>query len=312
MDAGRVNQVSVASWRVQLVKKPLLSQIGWAAVFLAPNFILVMLFTFIPALGGLALSTAEWDVFSAPKYVAAENYVDLVDDDDFWIALRNTIVYTFTTVPVGIALSLVLAIVLNEKLPGTLIFRTIFFIPVIMSGVLVSHTWQWLFNADYGPVNYFLWQIGIEGPRWLNDPRWSLAAVVIVTIWKSLGFNMIILLAALQDVPRTFYDAAKIDGAGSWAEFRHVTLPMIAAPMFFAVVISLINSFQVFDIVYLMTNGGGPGRSSLVMVQYIYEIAFEYFEMGYASAIATVFFAIILFFTAVQWYSRRRWVYSEE
>ena len=155
-------------------------------------------------------------------------------------------------------------------------------------------------------VNHFLAQIGVEGPRWLNDPRWSLVAVVIVTIWKSLGFNMIILLAGLQDVPRTFYDAAKIDGdAGSWTEFRHVTLPMIAAPMFFAVVTSMINSFQVFDIVYLMTNGGGPGRSSLVMVQYIYENAFQYFDMGYASAIATVFFAIILFFTAVQWFSRR-------
>ena len=302
----------VAHSRSQSQRNTLLKQLGWAAVFLAPNFILVMLFTFIPAAGGLALSTAEWDVFSEPKFVGAENYVDLVDDDDFWIALRNTIVYTFTTVPVSIVLSLVLAIVLNEKLPGTLFFRTIFFIPVIMSGVLVSHTWQWLFNADYGPLNYFLWQIGIQGPRWLNDPRWSLVAVVIVTIWKSLGFNMIILLAGLQDVPRTFYDAAKIDGAGSWAEFRHVTLPMIAAPMFFAVVISIINSFQVFDIVYLMTNGGGPGRSSLVMVQYIYEIAFEYFEMGYASAIATVFFAIILFFTAAQWFSRRRWVYSEE
>jgi len=307
-----LNELGAARLQSRFRRQTLLNQIGWASLFLAPNFILVMLFTFIPAIGGLALSTAEWDVFSAPKFVAAENYGDLVDDDDFWIALRNTIVYTFTTVPVGIALSLILAIVLNQKLPGTLIFRTIFFIPVIMSGVLVSHTWQWLFNADYGPVNYLLWQIGIEGPRWLNDPRWSLVAVVIVTIWKSLGFNMIILLAGLQDVPRTYYDAAKIDGAGSWAEFRHVTLPMIAAPMFFAVVISLINSFQVFDIVYLMTNGGGPGRPSLVMVQYIYEIAFEYFEMGYASAIATVFFAIILFFTAVQWYSRRRWVYSEE
>ncbi len=271
-----------------------------------------MLFTFIPAAGGLALSTAEWDVFSEPEFAGLENYVDLIDDDDFWTALRNTVVYTVTTVPVSIVLSLVLAIVLNQKLPGTLIFRTIFFIPVIMSGVLVSHTWQWLFNADYGPANYFLWQIGIQGPRWLNDPRWWLAAVVIVTIWKNLGFNLIILLAALQDVPRTFYDAAKIDGAGGWAEFRHVTLPMIAAPMFFAVVISMINSFQVFDLVYLMTNGGGPGRSSLVMVQYICENAFEYFEMGYASAIATVFFAIILFFTAAQWFSRRRWVYSEE
>ena len=190
----------------------LLKQLGWATVFLAPNFILVMLFTFIPALGGVALSTAEWDVFSEPKFVGVENYVDLIDDDDFWIALRNTVVYTVTTVPISVILSLALAIVLNQKLPGTLIFRTIFFIPVIMSGVLVSHTWQWLFNADYGPVNHFLAQIGVEGPRWLNDPRWSLVAVVIVTIWKSLGFNMIILLAGLQDVPRTFYDAAKIDG----------------------------------------------------------------------------------------------------
>ncbi len=170
--------------------------------------------------------------------------------------------------------------------------------------MLASHTWQWLFNAGYGPVNYFLWQIGIQGPRWLNDPRWSLLAVVIVTIWKSLGFKMIILLTALQDVPRSFYDAARLD-EGGWAEFRRVTLPMIAAPMFFAVVISMINSFQVFDIVYLMTYGG-PGRSSLVMVLYIYENAFQYFDMGYASAIARVFFAIILCFTAAQRFSRRR------
>ena len=259
MKAGGVIQARAVRLRNLYGRKTLLNQSGWAGLFLAPNFILVMLFTFIPALGGLALSTAEWDVFSAPKFVGMENYVDLVDDDDFWIALRNTVVYTVTTVPVSIILSLALAIVLNQRLPGTLVFRTIFFIPVIMSGVLVSHTWQWLFNADYGPLNYFLWQIGIAGPRWLTDPRWSLVAVVIVTIWKSLGFNMIILLAALQDVPQTFYDAAKIDGAGNWAEFRHVTLPMIAAPMFFAVVISMINSFQVFDIVYLMTNGGGTG-----------------------------------------------------
>lgn len=150
-----MNEVGAARLQSQSGRQTLLNQIGWASLSPAPNFILLMLFTFIPAVGGLALSTAEWDVFSAPKFVAAENYVDLVDDD-FWIALRNTIVYTFTTVPAGIVLSLVLAIVLNRKLPGTLIFRTIFFIPVIMSGVLVSHTWQWLFNADYGPVNYLL------------------------------------------------------------------------------------------------------------------------------------------------------------
>ena len=161
-DIRSTNRVDAARLRSRFHRKTLLKQIGWASVFLAPNFILVMLFTFIPAVGGLALSTAERDVFSEPEFVGLENYVDLIDDDDFWIALRNTVVHTVTTVPVSIVLSLVLAIVLNKKLPGTLIFRTIFFIPVIMSGVLVSHTWQWLFNADYGPVNYFLW---------LNDPR---------------------------------------------------------------------------------------------------------------------------------------------
>lgn len=288
-----------------------LRQFGWAALFLAPNLILVTVFTFIPAIGSLALSLTQWDVFSPPQFIGLGNYRELLGDSNFWIALRNTFIYAFATVPIGMIGSLLLALILNQGLRGTLVFRTIFFIPVIMSGVLVSLTWLWLFNADYGPLNYGLAQIGVQGPDWLNDPRWALVAVIGVAIWKSLGFNMVIFLAALQDVPQSYYEAARIDGSGVWAEFRHITLPLISPAMFFALLISLMGAFEVFDLVYLLTKGG-PGRSSSVIVQYIYENAFKYFNTGYASSVAAVFFAIVLAFTYFQWSLRRRWVFGEE
>ena len=301
--SGRLDYLSV--------HKKTLQQLGWAGLFLAPNLILVAVFTFIPAAGSLALSLAEWDVFSPPRFIGLDNYIKLLGDSSFWTATRNTFIYTMVTVPIVLAGSLLLALVLNKRLVGTLAFRTIFFIPVIMSGVLVSLTWLWLFNADYGPINYALAQIGIQGPDWLHDPRWALVSIMVVTIWKSLGFTMVIFLAALQDVPQSYYEAARIDGAAAWAEFRYITLPLISAAMFFALLISVIASFEVFDLVYLLTQGG-PGRSSSVIVQYIYENAFKYFEVGYASSVATVFFAIVLVFTYFQWSLRRRWVFGEE
>lgn len=295
----------------RLQRTPKLRQIGWALIFLAPNLLLVAIFTFIPTVAGFGISLTEWDVLSPAKFIGLRNFIRLLSDRNFWTALGNTFVYTGLTVPLSMVGSLLLAIVLNMKLPGRLIFRTVFFIPVIMSGVLVSLTWQWLFNADYGPINYLLAQVGIRGPNWLTDPQWAMVAIIIVTIWKSLGFNMVIFLAALQDVPRSLYEAARIDGAERWAEFRYVTLPMISAPMFFVILVSMINSFQVFDLVYIMTRGG-PGRATSVIVQYIYENAFQQFQMGYASAIATVFFVIVAALTLVQWYFRRRWVYGED
>jgi multiple sugar transport system permease protein len=306
---GTLNSYTSTSRRAERIAQ-ILRQLGWAGFFLAPNFIIVLLFTFIPMLSGMAISLYEWDVFSEPNYIALENYTELFEDEDFWISMKNTAVYTLISVPISLVGSLILAVVLNRQLPGTLLFRTVFFIPVIMSGILVSLTWQWLFNADYGPINYWLSFIGIRGPRWLNDPNWSMVAVIIVTIWKNLGFNMVIFLAALQDVPRDLYDAASIDGANGWQGFRFVTLPMISAATFFSLIVTIINSFQVFDIVYSMTEGG-PGTSTLMVVMYIYKNAFEYFRMGYASAIATVFFVIILAFTMLQWYFRSRWVHGE-
>ena len=282
----------------------------WAALFIAPNLFLVLVFVFIPTIAGFGISFTQWDGLQAPKFVGIQNYSQLLNDSNVWLALRNTALYAAVIVPVGLAGSLLLAVVLNKGLPGSAVFRTVFFIPVIMSGVLVSLNWQWLFQPDYGPVNYFLSQIGFRGPNWLNDPTWALVAIMIVSIWKGLGFNMVIFLAALQDVPRPLYEAARIDGATSWQEFRFITIPMISAPAFFALLIAAIDAFQVFDLVYLMTRGG-PGRSTIVMMQYIYENAFQYFRMGYASALSVLFFLVILAFTIFQWRIRQRWVHGE-
>jgi multiple sugar transport system permease protein len=282
----------------------------WAFLLLLPNFVLVFLFTFAPTLAGLVLSFTKWDIISPAQWAGIDNFTRLATDADFWTALRNTIVYTIVSVPVCMALSLAMALLLNLRLKGTIVYRTVLFIPVVMSGVLVSLTWRWLFNPDYGPINYALSLVGIRGPNWLTDLHWALPAVMIVTVWKNLGFNMVVFLAALQDVPSEYYDAAKIDGANTGHEFRYITWPLISPATFFAFIVAMINSFQVFDIVYMMTRGG-PGRATSVMVQYIYENAFQYFNMGYAAAVAMVFFAFILVLSLLQWYLRRRWVYGE-
>jgi multiple sugar transport system permease protein len=282
----------------------------WAVLLLLPNFVLVFLFTLAPTAAGLVLSFTEWDIISPAKWAGVSNFTRLATDAEFWIALRNTLVYTVVSVPVCMALSLALALLLNLRLPGTTIYRTVLFIPVVMSGVLVSLTWRWLFNPDYGPINYVLSLVGIRGPNWLSDLHWALPAIMIVTVWKNLGYNMVVFLAALQDVPGEYYDAAKIDGANAWREFLYITWPLISPATFFAFIVAMIGSFQVFDIVYMMTRGG-PGRATSVMVQYIYENAFQYFKMGYAAAVAMVFFAFILILSLVQWYLRRRWVYGE-
>lgn len=287
------------------------SDVMWALLLLSPNLILVAVFTFLPAIGGLGLSLTAWDVISPMRYVGLDNFRVMFGDGEFWTALHNTIIYTLVSVPVCLILSLFLALLLNLKLRGQILFRTVLFIPVVMSGVLVSLTWRWLFSPDYGPINYFLAGIGIRGPNWLSDLHWALPAIMIVTVWKGLGFNMVIFLAALQDVPAEYYDAARIDGANAWSEFRYVTLPLISPATFFSFIVAMIGSFQVFDLVYMMTRGG-PGRATSVVVQYIYENAFQYFKMGYAAAVAMFFFAIILVLNLVQWKLRTRWVYGEE
>lgn len=220
--------------------------------------------------------------------------------------MGNTFYFTLVSVPIGIALSLFLAVFLNQKLSFIRFYRAAFFIPVISSMVAVTVIWQWIYNPEFGLLNYALSWFGIDGPTWLTSPKWAMPAVIITSIWKSLGFNMLIFLAGLQSISEDYYEAADIDGAKWYTKFWSITVPLLSPTTFFVTVMSIINSFQVFDTVYLMTQGG-PARTTSVLVYYIFQNAFQYFRMGYASAMAYILFFIVLIVTLVQFWRQKKW-----
>ncbi len=289
------------------MKKLAQSNNFWAFIFLAPNLIGFLAFLLIPVVASFGLSFVEWDLLSPMKWVGFKNYIGLFHDQVFLRVLWNTVYYTLGTVPVGIALSLLLAIALNKKLRGMKIYRALYFLPVISSYVAVAVVWQWLYNAEFGLLNYLLSLIGIRGPSWLSSTKWAMPAVMVTSIWKQLGFNMLLFLAGLQGIPSTYYEAAEIDGAGKWTQFSRITVPLLSSTTFFVVVMSIINSFQVFDQVFIMTEGG-PARSTSVLVHYLYQNAFEYFKMGNASAIAYILFFLVFLITMLQMKFSDNWV----
>jgi len=270
-----------------------------------------VLFTGGPILASLAFSFTNWTGLTTQGWIGLENYQRLLFQDDlFWAATRNTFFYSFGSVILGTAGALFVALLLNQKLPGTTLMRVLYYIPSIASGVAVSILWIWMFNPQVGLVNYLLSLVGIPGPMWLGSTQWALPALIIKSTW-GIGANMIILLAGLQAVPTSLYEAAKIDGANPWAEFRNVTLPMLSPVLFYVIVISTITSFQILTDVLVMTQGG-PGTATLVYVYYIYQNAFQYLKMGYASALAWILFAIILVLTLLQLWGSKKWVYYED
>ena len=289
------------------MKKLAQSNNFWAFIFLAPNLLGFLAFLLIPVLASFGLSFVEWDLLSPMKWAGFKNYIGLFHDQVFLRVLWNTVYYTLGTVPVGIALSLLLAIALNKKLRGMKIYRALYFLPVISSYVAVAVVWQWLYNAEFGLLNYLLSLIGIRGPSWLSSTKWAMPAVMVTSIWKQLGFNMLLFLAGLQGIPSTYYEAAEIDGAGKWTQFSRITVPLLSSTTFFVVVMSIINSFQVFDQVFIMTEGG-PARSTSVLVHYLYQNAFEYFKMGNASAIAYILFFLVFLITMLQMKFSDNWV----
>lgn len=209
--------------------------------------------------------------------------------------------------PSVIVISLGIAIILNKNIKGRMFFRAAYFVPVVSSWVAVSLIWKWLFNPSFGIINYVLSLVGISGPAWLHDPQFAMIAIIITSVWKDIGFLMVMFLAGLQNIPDTYYEAASIDGASSFRKFWNITVPLLAPTTFFVLIISLINSFQVFDQVMIMT-GGGPAGTTTVLVQQIYNHAFRYYEMGYASAMSWFLFVIIFVITAVQMKLQKRWV----
>lgn len=288
-------------------KKLLFSDNFWAVIFLSPNFIVFLTFILLPVIASFGLSFTQWDLLGSIQWVGLGNYQQLISDQVFWKVFWNTIYYTIGTVPLGIIIALLLAIALNQPIKGIKLFRAAYFLPVIASNVAVAVVWQWLYNPEFGLLNYLLGLIGIDGPAWLSSTTWAMPAVIATSIWKGLGFNMLLFLAGLQGIPETYYEAAEIDGAGWWVKFKNVTIPLLSPTTFFVVVMSIINSFQVFDQIYIMT-AGGPARSTSVLVHYLYQNAFEYFKMGYASTIAYVLFFLVFIVTMIQLRHSKSWV----
>ncbi|MEU0499776.1 sugar ABC transporter permease [Nocardia sp. NPDC005998] len=279
---------------------------GWA--FVAPNVAAVVVFLLFPLAVSLYLSMQSWDLFSAPRFVGVANYRRLFASDPlFLIALRNTAVFTVLTLVPTVVIGLAVAAVLNRKLAGIGIFRTIAFLPLVASTVAMAVVWRFIFTTDDGLLNIMLGWVGIDPLPWLTDPDWALVSLSIVTVWKSVPFATVILLAAMQGVPETLYEAARIDGAGPLRRFWSVTLPLIRGPLSFVFVITIINSVQAFDQAYALTGGnGGPETGTYLLGIMLFQNAFGFYEVGYAAALAWVIFAILLVLTLLQLRFARR------
>jgi len=282
----------------------------WALVFLAPDLFGFICFTLIPVVAALVLSFTKWDLIVKPTFVGLANFQNAFRDETFRKVVLNTVYYTLGTVPTGMALSLALALALNQKLRGLGIFRSVYYLPVVSSMVAVALVWRWLYNKDFGLINWALSWMGIQPLGWLTSTKWAMPAVIIMSIWKGLGYNMIIFLAGLQGIPQHLYEAAAVDGASAWRRFWAITLPLLSPTTFFVLVMSLIGSFQVFGQVYMMTQGG-PADATSTIVYYIFQNAFQYFKMGYASAQAWLLFAMIFVFTLIQFRMQQEWVHYE-
>ena len=262
------------------------------------------------SLATLAISLTDWDLLTPPKLAGLDNYLSLLSDDRFLKAVRNTFFYTIVSVPLGLALALGVAMALNVKVRGIAFIRTAYFLPVVTSSIAVALVWQWIYNPDSGLLNQVLGVIGLPPQKWVNDPMLAMPAIIAMSIWQGLGINVIIFLAALQAIPSELLDAANVDGAGRWARFRWVILPLLTPAIFFTGVLSLIDGFQVFDQVFVLVKPR-PTDATITIVYFIYENGFKFFKMGLASAASWVLFLIIALFTAIYFWSQDRWVHYQ-
>ena len=276
---------------------------------ISPWLIGFLAFTLVPMAISLYLGFTRWDLFGAPRWIGLDNYLRMGKDPLFWQAVRVTMIYTLVYVPAEMVGGLSLALLVNQKVRGVGGFRTIFYLPSVLAGVAYVVLWMWIFNPQGGLLNTLLGAIGIQGPRWLIDPHWALPALLLMTFW-GWGRSMVIFLAGLQGVPPELYEAAAIDGAGDWSKLRRITIPMITPTILFALILSIISTFQTFTSAFVATNGG-PLDSTLFYVLYLYRQAFQFFRMGYAAALAWVLFLIVLVLTAILFRSGQFWVYYE-
>lgn len=277
-------------------------------LFCSPWILGFLLFGVLPILASFYFSFTDYSVLQPPRWTGLRNYTRLLTDDRlFWLSLGNTLYYTVVSNLVGGTVALTLAMFLNMKVRGLAFYRTVYYVPVIVPTVASSVIWLWLFNPQYGLLNYILHPFGIPPIPWLTDPAWSKNALILMSLW-SIGNTVVIFLAGLQDIPEELYEAAELDGASSFQKIRYVSIPMISPVIFYNLIIGLIGSFQVFTQSYVMT-GGGPADSTLFYALYLYRNAFQYFKMGYAAGMAWILFILILVTTLALFKSSSRWVY---
>lgn len=278
-------------------------------LYISPWIIGFLFFTAGPMIASIYFSFCDYQLLIPPKWIGINNYVRIFFNDQLFLkSLWNTFYYTAGSVTLGVLGSLILAVLLNQRIKGETIFRSMFYLPTLTPAVAMAILWGWLFNTEFGLINRTLARIGIKGPAWLYSTEWVIPAFIIMSLWGIGGSRMIILLAGLQGIPQELYDAAEVDGVNWWTRLRYVTLPLLSPSIFFVIVTGIIGSFQVFTTSYIMT-GGGPANASLFYVLYLYRNAFEYFKMGYASALAWILFIIIITLTFLQFKLAGRWVY---
>jgi len=287
-------------------------QVIFGILFMMPWFIGFLIFGLYPMIMSIYYSLCRYDVLRIPQFIGLGNYEKLIFEDPyFWTSISNTLIYTILRVPLCIIGSLLLAVLVNNAVKGMKFFRTVYFIPSIVTGVVLSVVWLWMFNPQFGLINSFLAYMGIPGPLWLLDPDWSKPSMVLMSVWSIGGGRMLVFLAALQGIPKHLYEAADIDGGGWWAKFRNVTIPMLSPVIFLWSVLEIIFSLQVFVEAYIMTQGG-PLNSTMFYNLYLYNKAFNDFEMGYASALAWLLLVISLVITLIQFKLSKKWVHYAE
>lgn len=282
----------------------------WGIVFILPQLISLICLGFIPIIIAFVLSFFEWNGFSSPDFVGLENFTSVFTDADTGIAIKNTLLYAVIYVPCSIVLALGLAMLLNRAW-GRMFYRAVFFLPQIVTSVGIAVVWSWIYQPQFGILNMILKFFGLEGREWLRDPATAMGAVVVMSIWWGLGYNIVLFLAGLQNVPRTYIDAAKIDGANERNVFFHITVPLLSPTTLLVTITTMINAFQVFDQMFLLTSGG-PAKKTYTMAIHIYQTAFKNYELGKASTIALILFVVVVTVSVVQFKLSNKWVHYGE
>ncbi len=295
---------------IRWLKKPAGRRTIVGYIFIGPFILGFIIWFLIPALTSLWMAFQDWNMITPPKFVALGNFRDLFKDKLFWQSLKVTSIYTLVSVPLSMVLAFLIALLMNTKVRGIAVFRTIYYMPSIVPAVANAVLWAWILNSEFGLLNAFLHALGLPKVLWLQEPEWALPALILMSLW-GLGGSMVIYLAGLQGIPNEFYEAAEIDGAGAWAKLRHVTIPLMSPVIFFNFIMGIIGTFQVFTAGYLITSGG-PQNATLFYVLYLYRNAFQYLRMGYAAALAWVLAFIIMGLTVFIFRGLGRRVYYEE